>query len=210
MKPAGRYHALLQSISVCVVVLVALLRAGAAHAAFPFLPQHAKLEATLRAASHTEALHALYAYAADPGNENPAACEAFDLDRQIGKHEAALVALVAIGHAPLHPATVFHCRTAEPRTTLCNGVVADDTVRPGVVLPLTRGRYTARLHSRLPRARLLGLYVTTLKDAFAARPVRRVEAGREITIAARPHGTVLIALFSASAPFKVRKFVWYH
>lgn len=180
----------------------------------PFLPQYRRLQITIAKAPAASALRSLYRYAGDPANENPAACEAIELDRQIAQQERRLVALVATTRLRIAPDTAFHCSTPDPRTTQCDGIVADGTAQPDAVRirapSALRKLTTARLDSNLPDARLIGLYRSTLADVAAGRPAKRLKPGTTIALASGPADGVLIALFTAPAPYKVRKFVWYY
>lgn len=159
------------------------------------------------------ALRTLYAYAADPANENPAACEAIELEEQISERERALVVLRSPTHPPFRPAAAFHCNSPDPRTTQCDGVVADGTAQPDarrLSRPPSAERVVVRLVSRLQGARLIGLYRTSLFDVVRGRPVVRIDAAQPIRIGGQPGGVVIIALYGAPAPYKVRKLVWYY
>lgn len=176
----------------------------------PFLPQFEAMRGTIAQAPPSEALQLLYAYFANPANENPAACEAFEIERLIGERERRLVALDIQGRAPLHPDTAYHCTRFVRRTTQCNGVVADDTGHIDA-LPTqnaTPAPFVAQLRSALPGAWLIGVYRATLGDGFLERPARRLDACKPITMTPKP-GDVLIALYFAPAPYKVRKLVWH-
>lgn len=101
--------------------------ASAQDAACPYLPQFETLRSTVKNEPPLQSLPRLYAYLADPANENPAACEPFEIERLIGEREIAMVTLAVEGRAPLHPDRAYHCDRIDPRTTRCDGMVADDT-----------------------------------------------------------------------------------
>lgn len=178
--------------------------------ACPFLPQFETLRDASARAAPADALGQLYAYFADPANENPAACEAFEIERLIGERERALVSFERAGHAPIPADAAYHCNRFDPRTTQCNGVVADDTGHSNglrMTSPID-GRVVGRVRSALPGARLVGLYRATLGDDFGRRPATRLNPRQPIAMTAG-RGEVLIALYAAPAPFKFRKLVWY-
>lgn len=197
---------------VAVAFLLAILaRASPAEAqACPFLPQFETLRASIAHAPPADALPVLYAYFADPANENPAACESFEIERLIGAQERALVTLAIAGRGPIPPDAAYHCDRFDPRTTQCDGLVADDTGHTDGLQPSTQviGRFAGRIRSALPGARLIGVYRATLGDDFRRRPAPRLSTRPSFAATVRS-GDVLIALFAAPAPFKVRKLVWY-
>ncbi len=176
----------------------------------PNLPQFETLRSTVENEPPLQTLARLYAYLADPTNDSPFPCEPLEAERLIGEREIAMVTLLVEGRAPLHPDRGYHCDRIDPRTTQCNGMVADDTGHsdrlPGT--GPTSGRFVGSVRTTLPGARLLGVYRARLGDNFNARPASRPDPRRPVAMTARP-GDVLIALFTAPAPFKVRKLVWY-
>ncbi|WP_442681227.1 hypothetical protein ACSBM8_08695 [Sphingomonas sp. ASY06-1R] len=182
--------------------------------ACPFLPQYRGLQAAIDKAPAASALRSLYRYARDPANDNPVACEAIELDRQIAERERTLIAVISPAGWRLPPTAIFHCATPDTKTTRCDGIVADGTAQPDAIRirppsPIT-APVTARLSNSLPDARLIGLYHTTLADVVAARPVKRLKAANMIRLMPGSGDRLLIALFTAPAPYKVRKFVWYY
>ncbi|MET0247767.1 MAG: hypothetical protein ABW182_13535 [Sphingomonas sp.] len=184
--------------------------ASAQDAACPYLPQFETLRSTVENEPPLQSLPRLYAYLADPANENPAACEPFEIERLIGEREIAMVTLAVEGRAPLHPDRAYHCDRIDPRTTRCDGMVADDTGHSDQLPkagPIS-GRFVGSIRTTLPGTRLIGVYRARLGDNFNARPAIRLDPRRPVSMTARP-GDVLIAVFTAPAPFKLRKLVWY-
>lgn len=197
-----------------LVLLVAASPASApAQESCPFLPQYRVLERKIASKPPVAALKSLNAYAQDPGNENPAACESIELDRQIGLRERMLSTLVSTGAPCLHADAAFHCDAPDQNTTQCDGIVADGTAQPDAVRmrpsPAARPAMFVQLRTRIPGARLIGVYRTSLGDIAAGRAVVRVDATHPISVRSRSQGVVVIALLSAPGPYKVRKLVWY-
>lgn len=193
---------------------VACLLSGHAWAAgpqCPYLPQYQRLQKQIAPLAPEAALSRLYTYSADPENENPAACEAIDIDRAMSEREIALVALSGGGRR-LPPRSVFHCDVLDFRTSNCNGIVADGTGQPDTTRILPAGRptfFSGRIESRLPQARLIGLYRTSLAAVQAGKPPTKITPGGSVSIRPKADGTVLIAIFTAPKPWHYRKVVWY-
>ena len=198
-------------VGIAVALVACSGRAASAQdATCPYLPQFETLRSTVENDPPLQALPRLYGYLADPANDTPFPCEPFEVDRLIGEREVAMVTLAIKGRAPLHPDRAYHCDRIDPRTIQCNGMVADDTGHSDQ-LPKAgpiNGRFVGSIRTTLPGAKLLGVYRARLGDNFNARPAIRLDPRRPVTMTARP-GDVLIALFTAPAPFKVRKLVWY-
>lgn len=154
--------------------------------ACPFLPQYRGLQAAIDKAPAASALRSLYRYARDPANDSPVACEAIELDRPIAEQERTLLAVIGLAGWRLPPAAVFHFATPDPKTTRCDGIVADGTAQRDAIRirppsPITEP-VVARLSNSLPDAQLIGLYHTTLADAVAARPAKRLKAANIIRL----------------------------
>lgn len=107
-----------------------------------YLPQYRKLLRQVSSLPPGAALKLLYAYQADPANDNPEGCDSDQLDRMISVRETAMVRLVG-PTATLAPCAVFHCDALDPRSLECNGSIMDGTGQPdarGVLPPPTKKR----------------------------------------------------------------------
>lgn len=174
----------------------------------PYLPQYRAVQHQVAALPPPAAVTRLYAYLADPANENPAGCDAMDIESDISAREIALVAVSGGGKSwPAQAA--FHCAVLDPRTTRCNGLFEDGTAFPNYRRMLPPGAttpFSGRIDSRLPDAKLVGLYRTTMSAVRAGRAATRITPGPSVAIS---KGMVLFAIFSAPRPWKYRKIVWY-
>jgi hypothetical protein len=198
-----------------VLPLLALVAAAPLQAAAPpvddqctYLPQYRALQTAIADVPPEAALPKLYAYAADPANENPVGCDAGDIDSAISKREQSLIALDR-GGAPVAPQGYSHCDKFVPRSIVCNGYVADGTGQPDgqqIMTPLPAMAKTGTIRTRIPGARLVGLYRTTLRDVQSGRPAIKLTG---TVVPAMKRGTVLIALFDGLKHWRYGKAVWY-
>jgi hypothetical protein len=192
--------------------MMPLLLAAAAVAPDPSChhrPAFAAIEARA-AAKAPGALAQAYAYAADPAHDDPTGtCEAIAVDGLIATLERDAVSL-SVGNTHLHPDAAFHCTAFDPRTTACNGLVADGTAQPqDATAPRPAAPAKATLASGLGDARLIGLYRTTIAAALDGKPAVPLPTGPTVTLGRVPPATVLVAIYTAPAPYHYRKLVWY-
>lgn len=173
-----------------------------------YLPQYRAVQHQVAALPPAVAVTRLYAYLADPANENPAGCDATDIESNISTREIALVSVSGGGKSwPAQAA--FHCAVLDRRTTRCNGLFEDGTALPNskrILAPGTAKSFSGRVDSRLPDATLVGLYRTTLSAVRAGRAATPITASPSVAIR---KGMVLIAIYSAPRPWRYRKIVWY-
>jgi hypothetical protein len=157
-------------------------------------------------------LTALNAYAADPANDNPNACEALELDSLITERERGLVALDFAGRK-IAPGAVFHCNALQGPALVCNGITEDGTAHPldaGTRAEPLGHAVTARLVSSLPGMVLQRLYLAAtggLLDGTSLQPLDADRSGFRLDPASKAN--VLIAIFKAPPPWRIRKFAWY-
>ncbi len=174
-----------------------------------FRPDYLRLRQQIAASKSAAAVQALYHYNADPAHDDPAGCTAMDLEHLVGEKERKLVSL-SDGHRSRPAGLVAHCFRYEARTTSCGDLVQDGTGQPNAVhiQPASAGTpFKGRVESRLPGAKLVAVYRTTLSAVRDGKPAVRLGSGPSIAV---PGGSVLIAIFTAPGPpWHYRKFVWY-
>jgi hypothetical protein len=190
----------------------AVAGAGEQGAACPTLPQFQSLMARLDTMDPAASLTALDAYAANPANDNPNACEALELDSLITERERGLVVL-AIGGREIGPGAVFHCNALQGRALVCNGTTEDGTAHPlaaGIRAEPLGHAVTATLVSNLPGMILQRLYLATtggLLDGAPPKPLHADQSGFRLDPGSKAN--ILIAIFRAPPPWRIRKFAWY-
>ena len=177
----------------------------------PYRPNYVALRSRVATTPPAAGVTALYRYAADPENDNPAACEGIAIEQAIAGLELQLVRLVS-GRRSLKPAASYRCTAFDARSTACNGLVGDDTALPdpqGGPVERASTPLRARVVSDLPDAKLIALYsapVGKLQDGVVAT---RLPPGPTLRLG-KPASTIaVIAIFSAPQPWRYRKLVWY-
>lgn len=173
-----------------------------------YLPQYRALQRVIAGLPSETALPKLYDYATDSRNENPAGCDAADIDREISSREQSSVTLNR-GGTQISPQAFFDCDRFVSRSIVCNGHVADGTGQPNgpqIVTPLPISASSGTISIRVPGTRLIGLYRSTLLNIQSGRPAIKLKGN---VIPPMQSGSVLIALFDGLKNRRYGKAVWY-
>lgn len=184
----------------------------------PYRPSFVTLRHRTRDMAPTAALAALNAYAADPANENPEACQSMALDAAIGEREQALVTLrLADGRSiPAH--TSHRCEIVDPVTTACRGAGEDGTAHP-FSLGILRGGTgqvvltkptTATIAGALPGAKLEAVYRLRVADLLDGGRATKLPTVAPIALAPDQALAAVVAIFSTRQGRRHHKLVWYY
>lgn len=183
-----------------------------------YRPSLVALRHRTRDMAPTAALAALNAYAADPANENPAACQSLALDAAIGEQEQALVTLrLADGRSvPAHAS--YRCDVVDPRTTACRGAVEDGTAHPYSIGVFRDGAgpielpkpITATIASAFPGAKLEAVYRLRVADLLDGGRATKLPTAAPVALAPDKALMAVIAIFSTPHGPKYHKLVWYY
>ena len=176
----------------------------------PYLPAFEALLKRLPDMKVDEAIVALARYRAE--HDNPAACEALELDRLMSEREASRIHLVA-RKTRLQAQAVYHCATYDLKTTRCDGDVADGTAHPFIsgIRPLPIPDVTRlTILSRLSDAKLTAIYTSTFPDLLDGIPATRLSGQMGmIQIGRKTRPFVLIAIFKGTHLRAYLKAAWY-
>lgn len=176
----------------------------------PYLPGFETLQKQLPGMKGNAAVKALIRYRAE--HENPVACEAIELERLISEREAAMLHLVA-RTAQFQAQAVYHCAAYDPKTTKCDGDVADGTAHPfsAGIQPFPAPEITPlTIVSGLRHSKLMAVYTAALPDLLDGKPATPLSRrGRTIEIDLKTKPYVLIAIFKGSGPRTYLKATWY-
>lgn len=160
--------------------------------------------------SESNAVAALQKYVAT--HDNPEGCELTEIDRLLGEKERSLINL-ELKEAKIPAQIVFRCNRFDPRTAQCQSPMEDGTAH-GIATgispkPFPSAGSAFRVTSKLPAAKLVGLYRIALSDALDSKTASRL--GSSNTGKWQPTRTTsaLIAIYKTKGPWAYRKAVWY-
>lgn len=178
----------------------------------PFLPDYEQLRQQLPGMPPAQAAAALEQYSRT--HENPEACEAIEIEQQLGSVERSLFTMGIAEHRVAAHA-VYRCHRVEPRTARCEGMVEDGTAHPlsqgrPPALPLESSA-TVDFKTDRPGATLHRVYMVTLADALDGKAARRLVMRRgKVQILSGTRSVAIIAIFRTSnSPWRFRKAVWW-
>lgn len=181
----------------------------------PFLPDYEQLRQQLPNMAAAEVVAALERYSRS--HENPEACEAIEIDRQLGVFERQLFTLGTSAQALPRIAAhaVYRCNRVDLRTARCDGPVEDGTAHP-----MSLGEPSARLQhvplnasfrAELRGSKLYRVYLVSLADALDGRAARRMVTRQgQVRIPDDARNVAIIAIYRTSgSPWRFRKAVWW-
>lgn len=178
--------------------------------ACPFLPAFKKLAKQLDSMSPQVAVLALEKYVVE--NDNPEACELFEVNKLLAEREQKLIHLTINGKA-IPPQMVFRCNQFNQATSQCQSPMEDTTAHMasnGIVpaaMPVAGTEY--KIESALPNANLISVYQMTLGNISQGKRGKRVADKAISRWLVAKDTSVLIAVFQSKGAWQYRKAVWY-
>lgn len=193
-----------------IIVLTCNAGDGFASVDCPFLPAFQSMRKQLDTMPVLTAISTLQKYFVE--NENPQACELFEINRLLGQRESPLIKL-KLGAKEIAAQVVFRCNEFDPVTAQCQSPMNDDTVHyfsnGAVPLPFPEKNTPYRVISELPATQLIGLYQTSLASALDGKPARRLGDAAVNKWRQSNDANVLFAIYKTQGPWRYRKAVWY-
>jgi hypothetical protein len=176
----------------------------------PYLPEFRQVEQDVRGLSPVQAAAEWDRYLLQ--HENPAFCEAADVDRRLGELERDLFLIVTDGQR-IPCQLVLRCNQFDPVTAQCRGPMEDGTtgpLSPGVGTPLSGTHEPFAIVSSLPGTTVEGLFVTSMGDALDGRPATRLSMDLSaVTLSSGARNVILMAIYRTTGSWAYRKAVWY-
>ena len=176
----------------------------------PYLPAFKTLRQQLDTMSPIDAVAALQKYAGE--NDNSSACESFEIDRLLGERETKLIKL-AIGGKEIPAQVVFRCKRFDSKTAQCQSPMEDGTTQFAAVgitaMPVPMEGLKFQVVSKLPNAKLIGIYRTSMASALDGKPAKHLGNGPAGKWQSTYKTSALMAIYKTAGPWAYRKAVWY-
>jgi hypothetical protein len=181
--------------------------------ACPYLQSFVMVRKRATAMPAAAALPILYRYAADPGNDNPEACQSVALDAEIATREMSLATIRLSDGRSIKAQASYRCDLIEPRTTACNGAVEDATARPfqAGIKPIELNEATsATVVNGLPGATLLSIHRIRVAQSLDGGQAVRLPTNAAVRLGTSGELMAIVAIYTGARPWKFRKVVWYY